>query len=124
MTREGARLTLQENFGYLSEEHPRMVEALKVALDVLGEPSLPSNLDEAQFNYMKSLENAPADQREDLMIYEAFKAGAEWMAGQGVSTVAISSTEDGITEEGMKLMSDYLKSLPDKTEVVLQIRKK
>lgn len=132
MTREEARLTLQENFGYLSEEHPRIVEALKVALDVLGEPFLPSNLDEAaectmpeEYGFIEidiyGGSQAVYSREQMLAMY---KAGAEWMAGQGVSTVAISSAEDGITEEGMKLIADYLGSLPDKTEVILQIRKK
>lgn len=35
MTREEARLTLQDNFGYLINEHPRIVKALKVALVAL-----------------------------------------------------------------------------------------
>lgn len=101
-----------------------LIRAINYNNRKIQQPSLPDNLAEAQFNYVKSLENAPADQGEELIICEAFKAGAEWMAGQGVSTVAISSTEYGITEEGMKLIADYLESLPDKTEVVLQIRKK
>ena len=37
MTKEEARLTLQENFGYLTNEHPRIVEALRVALEVLND---------------------------------------------------------------------------------------
>lgn len=36
MTREEAKLTLQENLGYLSFEHPgRITEAIKVALEAL-----------------------------------------------------------------------------------------
>lgn len=36
MTKEEARLTLQDNFGYLAQEHPRILEALRVALDALS----------------------------------------------------------------------------------------
>ena len=43
---------------------------------------LPSNLDEVEFEYAQSLDEIPANQEEEKMIYDAFKAGAEWMAGQ------------------------------------------
>lgn len=96
------------------------------------QPSLPSNLAEAAEESMPEEEwfleidiyggSEAVYSREQMLAM--FKAGAEWMAGQGVSTVAISNIEDGITEEGMKSIADYLESLPDKTEVVLQIRKK
>lgn len=42
------------------------------------QPSLPSNLDEAVFAYEDSSEYPPANQEEDRMVYDAFKAGAEW----------------------------------------------
>ena len=42
--------------------------------------SLPDNLDEAEFEYAQSLDENPANQEEDKMIYDAFKAGAKWMA--------------------------------------------
>lgn len=86
MTREEAKLTLQENLGYLSFEHPgRITEAIKVALEALSEPNPPSNIDGAEFEYAQSLDEIPANQEEEKMIYDAFKAGAEWMAGQGWS---------------------------------------
>lgn len=113
------------------------VEALNKVLafiDSLPEEklSLPSNLAEAAEESMPEEEwfleidiyggSEAVYSREQMLAM--FKAGAEWMAKQGVSTVAISNIEDGITEEGMKSIADYLESLPDKTEVVLQIRKK
>lgn len=99
-------------------------------LDTLSEEKQSENLEKAANNCIAEFadyvmaENAPKEINLTEKLREIFKAGAEWIAGQGVSTVAISSTEDGITEEGMKLIADYLGSLPDKTEVVLQIRKK
>ena len=80
MTRDEARLTLQDNFGYLTNEHPRIVEALRVALEVLDEDTLPSNIDEAAAKYIES--QTPADQGEEMIIYKAFKAGAEWQDSQ------------------------------------------
>lgn len=80
MTREEARLTLQENFGYLTNEHPRITEALRVALEVLDEDTLPSNLDEAVAKYLES--QTPADQGEEMMIYKAFKEGVKWVIKQ------------------------------------------
>jgi len=80
MTREEAKLTLQENFGYLTNEHPRITEALRVALEVLNEDILPSNFDEAVAKYLES--QTPADQGEEMTIYNAFKSGAEWVIKQ------------------------------------------
>lgn len=99
-------------------------------LDTLPEEKQSEDLEKAANNCIAKFadyimaENAPEEINLTEKLREIFKAGAEWIAGQGVSTVAISSAEDGITEEGMKLIADYLESLPDKTEVVLQIRKK
>ena len=78
MTKEEARLTLQEIFGYLSQEHPRILEALRVALNALSQPSFPSNLDSVaeEFGKRQGIELAPFAQK-------FFKAGAEWMAKQG-----------------------------------------
>lgn len=94
----------------------------------LSQPYNISNLDEAAEEYAWK-EELPLYDGERLSLcfkprVNAFKAGAKWMAEQGVSTIAISSTKDGITEEGIKLIADYLGSLPDKTKVILQIRKK
>lgn len=101
----------------------QMIDAKKKVEASLNEPSLPSNLDEAAEKYQLEVKKHILDGSPIGTAKEAFKAGAEWMAGQGVSTVAIANQEDGISEEGMKLMENYLESLPSKTEVVLQIRK-
>ena len=49
------------------------------------QPSLPSDIDEAELKYVESMDNPPANQEEERIIYQTFKAGAEWMAGQGWS---------------------------------------
>ena len=122
MTREEAIKILQNIYF----EVPEIKEGLRIAIDALSRaslPSLPSNLDEAAEKYQLEVKKHILDGSPIGTAKEAFKAGAEWMAGQGVSTVAIANQEDGISEEGMKLMENYLESLPSKTEVVLQIRK-
>ena len=92
MTLEEARLTLQENFGLLSFQYPgRITEALKVAIEALSQPSLPSGLDEAanKFGFKETherLREGEITRKNEGMfrwqIEKAFKAGAEWMAGK------------------------------------------
>ena len=91
MTLEEARLTLQENFGLLSFQYPgRITEALKVAIEALSQPSLPSGLDEAAEEYKDTEVCTGSDYIDDdgdsvyrsFALKEAFKAGAEWMAGK------------------------------------------
>lgn len=55
-------------------------DAIKVSINSLS--VLPSNLDEAEFEYAQSLDWIPANQEEEKMIYDAFKAGAEWRDAQ------------------------------------------
>ena len=113
--------------GILSSDGRRFcwyqVELLPEPIDEV-QPSLPSNLDEAEFNYVKSLENAPADQGEELMICEAFKAGAEWMAGQGYTVDGMVICDKELTR-GYK---DIAMSIPDELKVddkvTIQIRKR
>lgn len=50
------------------------------------QPSLPSNLDEAAKEFNRNY--IPFDQCDSRDIRRAFKAGAEWMAGQGVKASA------------------------------------
>lgn len=126
------------------------VEALNKVLafiDSLPEEklSLPSNLAEAEFEYMKSLENAPADQREDLMICDAFKAGVLWMAKQHANDVAEATesafnagkewmAKQGFISEGIIYqtsgkdttieLNEHIGYLEDCEEVIVNIRKK
>ena len=68
-----------ESFYRRSEIHNilKIVESLQQE-----QPSLPDNLDEAELKYVESLDNPPANQEEERIIYQTFKAGAKWMAKQ------------------------------------------
>ena len=79
----------------------------------------PSNLDEAEFEYAQSLDEIPANQEEEKMIYDAFKAGAEWMAGQGYIKEGIARPDD--CEIWVNLTGTGIK---DGDKIIVQIRKK
>ena len=85
-------------------------------------PSLPSNLDEAAEKYAKGegLENALGGW-EDMS--DAFKAGAEWMAGQGVAKEAVigMATEEISINVSQHTLNELDPCPGDK--VVVQIRK-
>lgn len=130
----GAEISkLSDNASQMCEEYEGYHLACQDISDVLHEitkeiqSSLPSDLDEAAEKATKEYvynEGGPFPGTTGVSFITGFKAGAEWMAGQGVSTVAVSGIKDGITEEGMESLENYLESLPSETEVVLQIRKK
>ena len=82
-------------------------------------PSLPSNLDEAANNYGIDIRlGYPRVMDEtDKYIYNAFKAGAEWMAGQGVEAKVLQAFTDG----SAYIECPYEGRSGDK--VVVQIRK-
>ena len=83
MTKEEAYSRLKENLASIEFEHPGIGEAVKVALDALSRPSLPSNLDDAAEEYVKDYGYTEDDyKRERIIAEEHFKAGAEWMAGK------------------------------------------
>lgn len=103
-------------------------EAVNVVLRIIDslqqeQPSLPSNLDEAaeeqanSFGYMK-------EDYEYKELIETFKAGAEWMAGQGYTVDGIVFCDKELTG-GYK---DIVMSIPDELkvndEVTIQVRKK
>ena len=82
-------MTQEEAIKYLQQIYPngghcwldsQRIEAIEMAIMALSNPSLPSNIDEAAEKYS---ENILAN-NEDLQdaIEDAFKDGAEWMAGQ------------------------------------------
>ena len=96
-------------------------DAMKMAADLLSQPSLPSELDEAEFEYAQSLDEIPANQEEEKMIYDAFKAGAEWMAEQGETVDGeIISTSD----YGWETIRIPKKLHRVGTKVTIQIKKK
>ena len=105
-------------------------EAMRMAAELLERPSLPSNLDEAANNYGRDIRlGYPRVMDEtDKYIYNAFKAGAEWMAGQGVSIdgkviMDFSEPADIINRRLIAKLGDSLLEI-EPGEVVVQIRKK
>ena len=86
------------------------------------QPSLPSNLDEAAEEYVKDYGYTEDDyKRERIIAEEHFKAGAEWMAGQG-------HTVDGTFHHSCGYPSvielkTYLRDY-EGADVIVQIRKK
>jgi hypothetical protein len=78
-------------------------EALTMAIEALSQPSLPSNLDEAAEEESQHAYGEPTAQgfAKRSFFKRGFKAGAEWMAGQGVI----------VTGEYVRILEDIVKSL-------------
>lgn len=83
-------------------------EALDMAIKALSQPSLPSDLDDAADAYIRCVANAGCDWTTQD-IAEAFKAGAELMAGQGW-------IDDGSMPPETKQESDTLQGHREWTE--------
>lgn len=98
------------------------------------EPSLPSDLDEAaeKFNREDAARMWDYEGKSEGEIVEAaFKAGAEWMAGQGVTVEGIFKAGDpGYPDVRMgeqysiEYISDKPSGIEPGDEVVVQFRKK
>ena len=92
------------------------------------QPSLPLDLDEVAREYGHEEPILPEGYNDgDIPLYErwtadAFKAGAEWMAGQGVSYEDTISSDKTIPVLPMKDVSDMGLDYGDR--VIVQIRKK
>ena len=86
-----------------------------------------SNLDEAAHSYAWEKQEHHIDFDGDEYLdygprYDAFKAGAEWMAGQGFISEGIinqTSGEDTIIE-----LNEHIGYLEDCEEVIVNVRKK
>lgn len=105
-------------------EQKEVDEALDVYIEVLSQPYLPSNMDEAELKYVEFSDYPPANQEEELMVYNAFKAGAEWNAVQGITKEAVigMATEEIFIKVSEQTL-DGLDLRPG-DKVVVQIRKK
>lgn len=84
------------------EMREKFRDLVKSYLGVLNEeqPSLPEDLEEAAEEYRRetcneACKNSFLDNHPSPSIKTAFKAGAEWMAGQGVSGKIIMTYRDG-----------------------------
>lgn len=88
-------------------------------LDTIPEQIAPEELEKEATKY--SFENRPSIYGQ-VDIIDAFKAGAEWMAGQGASYETVISADKTIPLLPMKDVSEMGFDYGDK--VVVQIRKK
>lgn len=80
MTKEEARQYLENYRKMFADMAP---EKFIEALDVTLADTLPSNFEEAVEKYLES--QTPADQGEEMVIYNAFKEGAKAIVNQKVS---------------------------------------
>ena len=108
---------------------------LERELEEMADIELPSNLDEAAHNYCVDIRlGYPRVMDEtDRYIYNAFKAGAEWMAGQfktlGETEIYLEDDggEEPYTQEWLDLATTEF-AIPEGfkpgDKVVVQIRKK
>lgn len=108
------------------ERHSYFCKCLLSEIDSLNveeQPSLPSDLDEAAEAHRRKV--YCGDLEMCRFVREVFKAGAEWMAGQGVISegkVFTSALTSYVKTPGIeKLLKE---AFPKDTEVIVQIRKK
>lgn len=112
MTQEEAKRILKIYLSALSFEHPGPIaEAIKTLCEPL---SLPSDLDEAAEEWCKMNNKGialSADKKSHYLAEgkDAFKAGAEWMAGQGWISVDERLPE---MDEEVIVLTDELGTAP------------
>ena len=98
-------------------------EALDMAIGALSKPSLPSNLDEAAEESAERWRKNPDGSESRELFFQphirGFKAGVEWMAGQGYTQEGVAHPDDCEIWVNMKNTD-----IKDGDKVVVQIRKK
>ncbi len=88
MTREECIGLLERYANYEGMGIPNLAgcrEAMKMAVELLKRPSLPSNLDEVAEEYALDVKAKPFSS----LVKNAFKAGAGWMARPGAGTSSV-----------------------------------
>lgn len=139
MTKEEAIKVLEQIRQWT--DYPK--EALTMAIEVLSKPSLPPNLDEAaekysnipynfgdfvqiEYEFGEPIETIVDDK---MFVKDAFKDGAEWLAGQGDAI----ATRLVIDNEGKVNLSFAIGDITDENckpkyhagqDVIIQIREK
>ena len=102
-----------------------MVSTLQHLACIIEQPSLPSNLDEAAEEYADSMGLKGFDK---VRTISDFKAGAEWMAGQGIyadAEVCKLAEHAWVTPiDEKQLRRDLYDNFVAGDEVIVQIRKK
>ena len=141
MTKEEILLKIGERIAALSHNASQMCEeyegyrlACMDVSDILDEitkeldaPSLPPDIDEAAEEYAAKAGLQP----EAFIAIPSFKAGAEWMAGQGVTEVSRLYRDPNPPHEGLSFgVLPFFSSIQmalnyqEGEEVIVQIRKK
>lgn len=131
MTREEAiNKAIELEFGEgnsksIRDHNYSIVKVAEHLYDLL-QPSLPSNLDEAAFTYENDLwESGFKDSGYTPQeVSDAFKARAEWMAGQGEiheSEIVFRVTREGLLPAVTCLVDNSYK---EGDKVIIQVRKK
>ena len=140
MTREEIKTVVELFISWNGETAPIDTSNLDSAVDYINEcikPQMPSNLDEAanKFGFKETLERLREGgitrKNEGMFrwqIEKAFKVGAEWMVGQGVSAdseVSKLANRAWVTARNEKqFMQDVYDNFVAGEEVIIQIRKK
>ena len=137
MTREEAKLVLDSLTTWVGQER-LITDEIVEAIRTLSKSSLPSNLDEAAEENSKGYYCSALETLNEMGICDgcenvklAFKAGAEWMAGQGQTKEGIA-TKDYFVNFGDDTSVDLDPSMTlnpafninDGDKVIVQIRKK
>ena len=105
----------------IREHNSSLVKIAEHVYDLLH-PSLPSNLDEAAEEYVSTLcDRADEGLRIDTTLESSFKAGAEWMAGQG-EIHDCRVLLNGVSQ--YKIIQQVVESFEPDEIVTVQIRKK
>lgn len=126
MTREKAILILDSLSTWLGYERP-ITEEIVEAIKTLSQPSLSSNIDDVAVQAHIRMEESG----EDMTFLNTFKAGAEWIAEQGV-------TKEGVVFDNNEFIKftdgTFIDLMPDQNvksfdfqnddKVIVQIRKK
>lgn len=121
-------MTREEALNVLLEIRPCIIDnaqedALDIAIDALSKLSLPSGLDEAAKKCVASIIYEHGCYDGDFLISvceDIFKAGAEWMAGQG-ETYDCRVLLNGLSQ--YKIVQQTVKSFKPDEIVTVQIRK-
>ena len=96
-----------------------------MAIMALSNPSLPSNLDEAAEDSWAVYEYRESPRGLYSTCYvDGFKAGAEWMAGQGVAKEAVVGIATEVVSINFSPQALNELDLCPGDKVVIQIRKK
>lgn len=133
----GIKLVIKELFKKLDITPLKVIgkddeEAIRVAIEALSQPSLPSNLDEAAEEWVRPIMRIPSKAYEFLYTYliDAFKKGAEWMARQreSIESTVVTTQDEDTCRPYLALQNFGYMPAPifckESDEVIVQIRKK